>query len=107
MGFFLAHEMKSVEMMPGLQLREAHLDQLMITIVDFARDVEVPAHAHPHEQISHVISGTLEFRLAGETRILRAGDSVTIPPGWEHSAKSLEPARVLDAWHPIREDYRI
>ena len=49
----------------------------------------------------------MEFNLDGEKRRLCAGDGVLIPPNIPHAAVILEePCRALDAWHPIRDDYR-
>jgi quercetin dioxygenase-like cupin family protein len=49
----------------------------------------------------------MEFTLDGETQVLHAGDGAVIPPGVPHGAVILDgPCRALDAWHPIREDYR-
>lgn len=95
-------------MAPGLNLRSVYLEKLMLTFVDFEPGVELPRHSHPHEQITLVIEGTLEFTLDGETRILDAGQGVTVASNVPHSARSLAgPARVVDAWHPLRDDYKL
>jgi quercetin dioxygenase-like cupin family protein len=79
----------------------------MITFFDFEPGSIVPEHHHPHQQITWVVSGTMEFNLDGATRLLGAGDGVLIPPDTPHSATILEePCRALDAWHPVRDDYR-
>jgi quercetin dioxygenase-like cupin family protein len=79
----------------------------MITFFDFAPGSEIPEHAHPHEQITYVIEGAMEFHLGDEMRILRAGDGVCSPPGVRHGAVVLaEGASALDAWYPRREEYR-
>ncbi|MEN8262135.1 MAG: cupin domain-containing protein [Nitrospirota bacterium] len=66
----------------------------------------IPSHKHPHEQITYVIEGEIEFTLESETKILKAGDGVVIMPNQEHSAKILsKPAKAIDAWYPIKEDY--
>ncbi|MBM4135652.1 MAG: cupin domain-containing protein [Nitrospira sp.] len=65
------------------------------------------SHKHPHEQITYVIEGEMEFTLNGEIRILKAGDGVVILSNQEHSARILNrPTKAVDAWDPIREDYR-
>jgi len=49
----------------------------------------------------------MEFTLNGEIRILKAGDGVVILSNQEHSARILNrPTKAVDAWDPIREDYR-
>jgi hypothetical protein len=39
--------------------------------------------------------------------MLNAGDGVLIPPNTPHGGVILdEPCRAIDAWHPVREDYK-
>ena len=88
------------------QSGNASLERL-ITFFDFKPGSVIPEHSHPHEQITYVIQGKMEFRLGEETRVLRAGEGACCPPGVTHSAVILdEPTVGLDAWHPVREDYK-
>lgn len=106
MTFFRTADLPATEMLPGVTRRAVHLDDVMITVFDFAPEAIVPRHAHPHQQITWVVSGSMEFDLAGETRTLHGGDGVLIPPNTPHAATILDqPCRAIDAWHPIREDY--
>jgi quercetin dioxygenase-like cupin family protein len=107
MTFFSTDDLPPTEMLPGVTRRAAYLDDLMITIVDLEPDAIVPEHRHPHQQISWIVSGSMEFDLDGVKRVLTAGDGVLIPPNTPHSAAILDkPCRALDAWHPVRDDYR-
>ncbi len=107
MSFFRKDDLPAVEMLPGVMRRAVYLDDVMITFFDFEPNAVIPGHHHPHQQITWVISGTMEFDLDGETRVLRAGDGVLIPPDTPHGAVILDEAcRALDAWHPVRDDYR-
>jgi quercetin dioxygenase-like cupin family protein len=47
---------------------------------------EIPGeHFHPHkEQTISVLSGEMHLRVDGEHRILRAGQTTTLPPGARH-----------------------
>jgi quercetin dioxygenase-like cupin family protein len=63
------------------------------------------AHAHPHEQIAWVLSGTMDFRLGAERRTCRAGDTAVIPGGVEHEAWFPEDTEVVDVFAPPREDF--
>lgn len=106
MPFFRVDELPRVEVRPGLVRRSVYLEHAMLTFFEFAPRSVLPEHNHPHEQITLVMRGVLEFRLDNEIRVLRAGEGVCIPPGVWHGAVVLgEPTFVLDAWCPRREDY--
>jgi quercetin dioxygenase-like cupin family protein len=79
----------------------------MLTFFTFEPEAIVPEHAHPNEQITLVTKGAMEFTLGEETRLLRAGDGVCIPPNAPHRAVVLdEPTEAIDAWNPPRDDYK-
>ena len=78
MTFFTINDLNAAIMAPGLDRRAVYLDKVMLTFVDFEPGVALPLHNHPHEQITLVLEGTLEFTLDGETRILHAGQGVTV-----------------------------
>jgi quercetin dioxygenase-like cupin family protein len=49
----------------------------------------------------------LEFTIGDETRVVKAGELFVIPGGVEHSVKVGEqPARALDIFSPVREEYK-
>lgn len=105
--FFGERELAAKQVLEGITLRAVTGEKTMMTFFDFAPDAVIPPHRHPHEQITYVIEGAIEFTLEGETRGLKTGEGVVIPPDREHGARVLSgPARAVDAWYPIREDYR-
>ncbi len=107
MSFFCISELKETEMLPGVRRRAVSLDKVMITFFEFEPHAIVPEHDHPHEQISVVIEGAMEFQLGEEKRVLEAGEGACIPPSVKHSACILDqPTTVYDSWSPPREDYR-
>lgn len=107
MGFFRVEDLPEVEMLPGVGRRAVWLEGVMLTFFDFEPNTVVPEHAHPHQQITFVLEGAMEFTLGEETRLLRAGEGVCIEPGVSHGALVQdERTRALDAWHPVREDYQ-
>ena len=78
----------------------------MMTFFEFEPDAVIPSHKHPHEQITYIIEGEMEFTVEGETRLLKKDDGVVIRSNQEHSARVLDkPAKAVDAWYPVREDY--
>lgn len=107
MHFFSSCKLPSTEALPGIGRTAVWLDRVMLTFFTFKPHSIVPEHAHEHEQITYVTKGALRFTLGDETRILRAGDGVCIPPNVAHAAVVLdEPTEALDAWNPPREDYK-
>ncbi|UCC62079.1 MAG: cupin domain-containing protein [Anaerolineae bacterium] len=106
MPFYKVDDLPVTEMLDGVFRRAVYLEGLMLTFFDFEPGLEIPEHAHPHEQISYVLAGEMVFTLDGETRTLRAGEGATIPPDVPHGAVFPGRARVMDAFHPVREDYR-
>ncbi len=106
-NFFFWPILPEREMGRGVTLQEVHLNNLMVTRVVMERGARIPPHTHPHEQITVVVRGKLEFELEGTRKILGAGEGVKIPSGAKHSAVAVEDCECLDAWHPVREDYII
>src|ERR1700739_3433088 len=58
------------------------------------------AHSHPHEQLIFVVSGTIEIAIDGVTHALSAGDSILVPGGAQHQARSDRASEVLDVFTP-------
>ncbi|UCF95912.1 MAG: cupin domain-containing protein [Spirochaetaceae bacterium] len=86
-----------------------HTDSLMMVIFDFEdgpAESPDPLHAHPHEQVSYIVSGKVIYYLGEEQQTLEAGDMVTIPPNVPHAIQTLTPSvRLADAFTPVREDF--
>jgi len=106
MNFFEKSDLQAKQVLEGITLRAISGNKTMMTFFEFEPNAVIPPHKHPHEQITYVIEGEMEFTVEGETRILKNGDGVVILSNQEHSAKILnKPAKAVDAWYPIREDY--
>ena len=96
-----------VEMVPGL-LRRTLITGKSMMICEFTleKGVEIPAHAHPHEQVGYVASGKVRITVGDESTVLGPGDCYYAPSGVVHGAQVLEKAVVVDTFNPPREDYR-
>ena len=106
MSFFRKSELKAKNVIDGITLKSVSGSKTMMTFFEFEPGAVIPSHNHPHEQITYVIEGEMEITVDGETKLLKAGDGVVIMPNQDHSAKILsKPAKAVDAWYPIREDY--
>lgn len=107
MTFFDVHHLPATAAAPGITRRAVYLDRVMLTFFDFEPGAVIPEHQHPHEQITLLLEGEMEFTLDGQTCTLRPGEGVTIPSNVRHGARILEqPTRAVDAWHPVREEYK-
>ena len=91
------------EMVPGLTFQPVLGERLMVNFVTFEPHTEAPLHWHDEEQITYVMDGEFEFEVAGETRTLRRGDAVVIPPNVPHGARTHDsPCVEVDVFHPPR-----
>ena len=92
---------------PGVTAKIASGERMMLSLVTFAPDAVVPTHSHPHEQMGMLVSGTLEFTIAGETRVLSGSGMVFVPGGVPHAAKAGPGGAVaLEVFSPPREEFR-
>jgi quercetin dioxygenase-like cupin family protein len=57
--------------------------------VDFAPGASFPRHKHPGDEIIYVLSGTLEYEVAGKLVTLKAGDVLFVPYGTVHAARDV------------------
>ncbi|MHB1026105.1 MAG: cupin domain-containing protein [Desulfobacteria bacterium] len=92
---------------PGVTAKIASGEKMMLSLVTLAPNAVVPTHSHPHEQMGLMVSGTMEFTIAGETRVFSGNEMYFVPGGVPHSAKGGPRGAVaLDAFSPPREEYR-
>ena len=81
-------------------------DKLMMCRLTLQPHVETPVHSHPHEQVTLVIQGPVEFTIDDQTRIVNTGDVLHFPSNIRHGATMLDREVVLiDIFSPIREDF--
>jgi quercetin dioxygenase-like cupin family protein len=95
------------ELAPGVYAAPVFGDQMMLNLIEFEAGAVVALHSHPHEQVGMVLAGDLLFTIGGVEHRLGPDAGYQIPGGVEHEARA-GPAgcRVLDVFHPVREDYR-
>jgi quercetin dioxygenase-like cupin family protein len=97
----------AIEAAPGVERRVlACGDHIMIVQFTIQAGAEVPAHTHPHEQVGHVVSGRMHFRIGDEVRELGPGDGYSVPGGVVHGAIGISEVIAVDSFHPVRDDYR-
>lgn len=91
---------------PLIDRQFVHGSQAMLARLLLRKGALVPRHSHPNEQIAYVLSGTLQFTFdGGRVIIVRAGETLVIPPHLPHAAEALEDTINLDVFAPPREDW--
>ena len=80
-------------------------EQMMLVKVMFEKNAVGTAHAHPHEQVTYIVSGRYAFTNDGETKEVAAGDSLYFEPNVLHSTLCLEAGALIDVFTPCRKDF--
>jgi quercetin dioxygenase-like cupin family protein len=97
------------ELSPGRERSIAHLENLMVVVFDFndgPMPEPDPPHSHPHEQITYVADGELNFFKGSDKFHLSRGDIITIPSGTSHCIQTLSKhTRLIDSFSPLRDDF--
>jgi quercetin dioxygenase-like cupin family protein len=94
------------EVMPGFHGRFVHSERMTLAYWEIDAGAVLQRHAHPHEQVAHVLEGTFEMTVGGVTHRLEVGDVAVVPPDAPHSGSALTRCRIVDVFCPVREDYR-
>lgn len=91
---------------PGITRQMIWGERLMVCRLTIGARVVTPVHSHPHEQITLVERGRVEFTIEGQTRIVQPGDVLLFPSNCQHGATMLEDEVVLiDIFSPPREEF--
>jgi quercetin dioxygenase-like cupin family protein len=67
----------------------------------------MPAHQHPQEQITYLLSGRMKLIVNGTPHELKTGDSFYLASNVPHGVEAIEPTRVLDTFSPPRDEYLV
>ena len=104
--FFKLTDLRETEPVPGYKVRFVHGEHMTLAYWRVGAGAVLPAHSHPHEQVSSVIEGEFELTIDGEAKTLGPGWVGVIAPNARHSGRAITDCRVVDAFYPVREDYR-
>lgn len=99
-------EIEERELVPGFHVRFVHSDSMTMAYWNIDADAELPDHSHPHEQVVNILEGEFVLTVDNNPQTIRPGIVVVIPPHVPHSGKAITDCRILDVFHPVREDYR-
>jgi quercetin dioxygenase-like cupin family protein len=73
--------------------------------IDLKQGAIVPEHAHPNEQVTIVLRGTLRFRIGDEEHVLHPGDVLVTPSNAPHRVVAVEDSLAIDIFSPVRQDW--
>jgi quercetin dioxygenase-like cupin family protein len=90
---------------PLLGRKTIHGQNLTVARIRLRKGAVVPMHSHPNEQISMLESGAVRFTISGESRVVRAGEALVIPPDVPHMVEALEDSLAVDLFSPPRADW--
>lgn len=95
---------QAVETAPHIHTQGFTGEHLMVTHLVFEAGAVGASHSHPHEQMTVVLRGEMEFTLGEERKVLKTGEVIAIPSNIVHSAVALTETELLDIFTPVRDD---
>ncbi len=106
MPFVELNQSEPREIFPGFKAHVVHSANMTFAHWTIKAGATLPEHAHVHEQVVNMLEGVFELTINGETRKLGQGSVAIIPSHALHSGKAITDCRIIDAFYPVREDYR-
>jgi quercetin dioxygenase-like cupin family protein len=98
-------EIPEEQLSPTTVRKVLHSAQMTIAKLRIQKDAVVPEHHHINEQVVNVEKGALLFNIGGGQQVVKAGESLVIPPNVPHGVVALEDTVVIDLFTPRREDW--
>lgn len=94
------------EVYPGITRQVVQGTQQTLVRYVYQPGSVFPEHHHPQEQITAILSGWIEFDVAGQRQIFGPGEVALIPGGIPHGARVVGDAVVetLNNLSPRREE---
>src|SRR5829696_6111476 len=102
MAFIEVEALKQKQVIEGYKGRAIHTGTMTFMYWTVEEGAAMPEHSHMHEQIAHVLKGTFELTVNGETKILQPGTVAVIPPHVKHGGRAITACELLDVFHPER-----
>ena len=90
---------------PAISRQMIHGSSITIARLRAKQGAIVPTHSHVNEQITTMEKGAMLFVTPNGEIVVRAGESLVIPPNVPHSVQALEDSIALDIFSPVREDW--
>jgi quercetin dioxygenase-like cupin family protein len=94
------------EFVEGVHLHAVGGEQVLLCKVTYEPGKQVPRHSHEHtEQVMYILDGDVTMTIEGETRTLRAGDTVVVNRRLEHELHSEHGVTFMEALAPVPLDH--
>ena len=106
MGLVKLNELPELEIADGIRAHAVTACTVTVLHVKIEEGALLPEHSHHNEQVVNVIDGELEITVDGATYSLIPGKVLVLPPNIPHSGRAITNCRVVDVFHPVREDFR-
>ena len=72
---------------PGWHDRYFSAQSMSFAYYDVDAGASIHAHSHDEEEVWHILEGTLEITIDGETAVASAGTAAVVPPNSVHSVR--------------------
>ena len=106
MPFINLNQLEEIEFFQGYFGRFVHSNNMTIAFVRVKSGASLPEHSHPHEQICNVIEGEFELTVEGKPNLMKANNTYNIPSNATHSGRAITDCKIIDAFYPVREDFK-
>ena len=99
------NQLAEEQMNPLVSRKVIHTENMTIARLHLQQHAAVASHSHRNEQVTTIERGALKFFIDGGEKIVRAGESLTIPPDVPHGVEALEDTVAVDIFAPRRDDW--
>jgi quercetin dioxygenase-like cupin family protein len=99
------NEITAEQLNPHITRKAIHSGNMTIARLELRKDTQVAEHSHHNEQITMVERGALKFAIDGGHKVVRAGETLVIPPNVLHGVVALEDTVIFDIFAPRRDDW--
>lgn len=104
--FIFNDDVKATGCEPGVTRKIlCYSDALMMCEITFEEGAKGNFHSHVHEQITYIAEGEFLFTIAGEEKLVKKGDSVSMPSNAEHGVTCIKAGILVDVFNPRRDDF--
>ena len=105
MGLVNLDDLPELEIAKGVLMHAVTAQTMTVAHVTLSAGSLLPEHSHPNEQVVNVVKGELELTVDGRSYSLIPGRVMVLPPDVPHSGRAVTDCKVVDVFHPVREDF--